>query len=1616
METVLPGPSQADEALEAARSLKGAILRQEVYALDGSEAADRPYTVSERNYTIEMLQPRGANQNAVFFTHDRESVEFQYDRRLFDVNGRMLADPRAAHSMVLAVDTFGNTTESAAIAYGRRHTDPNPILTEQDHQKQRRNVITYTANRLTNAVLEPDAYRAPTPAESRTYEVLNVLPAANQPDVTNLFRFAEMLGATQFLNDGLHDIPYENVFGVGVDQPARRLIDHALSLYRRDDLNGSLPSGELESLAIPFENYKLVFTTGLLNQVYGDRVTTDMLASEGGYVQLADDDNWWSPSGRVFFSPGENDSPAVELDFALTHFFLPHRFLDPFENSMAASYDSHHLLLVETRDPLGNTVRSENDYRVLQPHLVVDPNGNRTAAAFDALGLLVGTAMRGKENEQQGDSLDGFEPDLDEETIIAHMENPFAAPHGILGHASARLVYDFRSYLRTSTSDNPQPIVVYTVARETHDSDLQPDQLSRIQHSFSYSDGFGREIQKKSQAEPGPVIENGPDMNQRWLGSGWTIFNNKNKPVRQYEPFFSGTHEFEFANTVGVSPILYHDPVGRVVTTLHPNHTWGKTVLDPWRQENWDVNDTVLQDNPRNDSDVGDFFRRLPDDEYLPTWHAQRSNGELGQTLEQQQAEQTAAEKAAVHANTPELIWFDSLGRPFLTVANNRFERQGALTVEQYAARIELDIEGNQREVRDANARTVMRYHYTLDGNQIYSSSMEAGERWLLNDVAGSPIRVWDSRGHTVRTEYDELRRPLRSFVRGVDLNDPDREHLFQQRIYGESVGAALNHRGRVLQVFDGAGVLTSDAYDFKGNLLRGRRQLLVNYRHTVDWNANPPLENEVFVTETSFDALNRPIVLTTPDNSRIRPTFNEANLLERIEVNLRGEDAVTVFVDDVDYNAKGQRERITYGNGVQTSYEFDRETFRVMRMLTMRGNTALQDLSYTYDPTGNFTACRDNAQQVTYFNNQVVEPHSEYTYDAVYRLIEATGREHAGQALQPQTSWIDEFRVRLPHPNDGQAMRRYAEQYEHDEVGNILRLVHQAVNGDWTRAYVYNEPSLIEPLRTGNRLSQTQIAGDVETFTHDAHGNMTRMPHLPLVRWNHLNELAATSQQVVNEGSPETTYYVYDAAGQRIRKVTERQANAEQTPTRRNERIYLDGFEIYREYGVNETVVLERETLHIRDDQQRIALVETRTQGNDDSPVQQIRYQMTNHLGSATLELDAEAAVISYEEYHPYGSTAYQAGRTLVEVSLKRYRYTGQERDEESGLSYHGARYYAPWLGRWIAADPLGIKDGLNVFAYARLNPVNLLDRAGTFAVAPMPDDDAPAAEWAAYQAQKADEANEDMAGWRERKQSQEFDRFSDKRLVVDPTNAHKVWDHKRGEGPAYLDWNTIEEAQPRQTFKMTIDRDAETVTVDVRLHGLRSPRNTEENKAKIEAAIETTWNDKVTLSLGKETYKVRVDVQWVDTPEAAHRNVEFAPEKVVSLDRPGRMDRFRDSVTDDTARIDITASAAAHEFGHILGVHDQYKLRQVTDREGNVRYINPKNEIAAGREIAGIMFDSSLAPLNDEFSTIRRAFADMNGVRPSDVVVNRDPAADRVEEPASDEFIRVIRVPSRR
>jgi hypothetical protein len=137
----------------------------------------------------------------------------------------------------------------------------------------------------------------------------------------------------------------------------------------------------------------------------------------------------------------------------------------------------------------------------------------------------------------------------------------------------------------------------------------------------------------------------------------------------------------------------------------------------------------------------------------------------------------------------------------------------------------------------------------------------------MLNDVAGKPIRAWDSRDHAMRTEYDELRRPLRSFFIRADALNPAREIRFEETVYGESASRGLtpaqilqaNLRCKPYKHYDSAGVVTSEAHDFKGNLLRSTRQLVQDYKATPDWSQSlpPVLETEIFASSTRYDALN---------------------------------------------------------------------------------------------------------------------------------------------------------------------------------------------------------------------------------------------------------------------------------------------------------------------------------------------------------------------------------------------------------------------------------------------------------------------------------------------------------------------------------------------------------------------------------------------------------------------------------------------------------------------------------------------------------------------------------------------------------------------------------------
>ena len=280
---------------------------------------------------------------------------------------------------------------------------------------------------------------------------------------------------------------------------------------------------------------------------------------------------------------------------------------------------------------------------------------------------------------------------------------------------------------------------------------------------------------------------------------------------------------------------------------------------------------------------------------------------------------------------------------------------------------------------------------------------------------------------------------------------------------------------------------------------------------------------------------------------------------------------------------------------------------------------------------------------------------------------------------------------------SDATALRNYTREWEYDKVGNILKMIHLANGNSWNRSYNYNS--------NNNRLISTTVGQAKVTvnYSYNERGSMI-MSHLDAMEWDFAERLS-----YIKRGTTKA-YYNYDESGERVRKVVEKNGITET-------RLYLGGFEIFKR-TVGNNLELERETLHIMDDTRRIAIVETLTIDGGiavNNPVPAQRYQLSNNIESATLELDENASIISYEEYYPYGDTSYQAGRSFAEVSQKRYRYSGKEKDEESGLYYFHARYYSSIIGTFISVDPLFEKyPGISPYVYCLNNPMIYVDPTG--------------------------------------------------------------------------------------------------------------------------------------------------------------------------------------------------------------------------------------------------------------------------------------------------------------
>ena len=460
----------------------------------------------------------------------------------------------------------------------------------------------------------------------------------------------------------------------------------------------------------------------------------------------------------------------------------------------------------------------------------------------------------------------------------------------------------------------------------------------------------------------------------------------------------------------------------------------------------------------------------------------------------------------------------------------------------------------------------------------------------------------------------------------------------------------------------------------------------------------------------------------TTP--SEVVPQYLPTGWLKAVSVKMRNQSTPTDFVSSITYNPKGQREQITYGNGTNTVYTYENKTFRLTGMVTTvtASNAVKQDISYLYDPAGNILKITDWSHDKVIIDNVIVDPVCTYEYDSLYRLVSASGRQHNALLANHDVAGAFKQSAHLNNPED---LSLYTQTYQYDDAGNLTRMVN-AVPGNSAASYT----RYIDVDGDSNRALQRPELGQTDfTGKFDANGNQVGFDHLASVAWDFRNNMARAVVIDRTADVDDAEYYVYDAAGQRVRKVT-RKLIVAGTSYDVEDKIYLGNVEVKKVtrmvkvdgvYVPSPDFDMHRTSMHVMDDKNRIAINHFWHVDDDEREVatanldtNRVRYQYGNHLGSASLELDAAAAVISYEEYFPYGGTSFMYGASQAEVKLKEYRYSAKERDDATAFYYYGARYYAPWLCRWTSPDPAGPVDGPNLFWFVRGNPVGLKDIKG--------------------------------------------------------------------------------------------------------------------------------------------------------------------------------------------------------------------------------------------------------------------------------------------------------------
>lgn len=1263
---------------DAKRALRGSVLRTELYGLDGAVVSHIPYTVTENTYkVVEIHLPADdspENLKEIWFPHPHAARTSHYERT--NEPRTNLVQAEFAKFGATLLDLYYNPAKEERIGFGRK---PG---TGVDFQEETLKTITETHYaELNQAIGAPVGLTVP---YSPVYIVDRPKGIIVKDEAGNI------LSQTRAYYDG----------------PAFEGLPHRTSGNPVEITHGNPTRVEV-----------VVLNEAIIAEAYGANPPDIFKSAYGyhldpklpGYYAINQERRKYNNRGQVVGITDPLGKPAA---------------VSRSDKRLATvEYDRYSLFPEKVTDAVDFTTTAAYDYVGLAASVVEDPNGTKTFYDYDPLGRLTVMAV-GKtlsDGTVIGDSLNiptvQYKYNL---TFRPAQYDPIT--NNLI--AEAKPVY--LHVLKLEESGQPIPLNPAT------------GKYINVFETYEYFDGLGRSIQTRAEAEPGPLdplqyldAEPGdPEwVENRWVVSGWQEYNNKGEVVKKYQPRFSNTSAYQSELKdlrLTDTPFFQHffDSLGRIIMTINPDKTIATVKFTPWETKFHDPNDNGDQ-IPDSDSRYGRNVTGVDVKSKYET-HIHTSRTELYDSW------------GRIVAIREDNGWWDAAGNQALAGV------AGAIW-QLYTTRYEYDLLGRLLRIFDARnltwtkadvtaglaastdvgqPRPTFVHVFDLIRNRLFVHHTTAARLHRYSfDAAGNQVWRRDARGIVVTTEYDMLNRILVVYE-GEGANKKRREHYtYHSFTPDDNVAQDSNLFGPVEIIRDPAGKVVF-AYDYRGFIKTKTRWLWADdWRDWQDQNSDFWSRNVIGFDKTvpnddtrglasianfpnglkleySYDAMGRVTKIIYPDGTRVKPTYNDGNLLEKTEVHNNGSAVVTdTVIQNINYLVHGQCFQVTYGNGVTTQYSYDPATYRLLRIETKQnGGAKLQDLEYIYDPAGNILQITDHMADQIINDNQIITNTRKYQYDPLYRLIKAQGRKHRDATADRCKNYAFVATLQQPHhPNDLQDLyENYTFGYRYDPTGNFLR------NEEYLNADIQYKRTLPD------RFNGAGI--EVNKYDYDPNGNMVQSPCHPLLAWDYEDQLVYVELNASNVSVfLEQVRYFYDTDGNRVLKIWKGHRCV----------IYIDDiFElVLKQQNGN---LSQCRYKHIHDGDQRVVLFED---GNCDA-AQPLLYYHNDHLRSPHIITQPNGTLFGQEEYFPFGQTS---DRRNIK---SRYRYIGKMRDEETGLLYYGARYYDPVTGRFISSDPLyatpgslsqqehevflGNSQRLNLYSYVLNNPVVFIDPNG--------------------------------------------------------------------------------------------------------------------------------------------------------------------------------------------------------------------------------------------------------------------------------------------------------------